>query len=295
MQTKRILIIDDDSDWLDALKRKIKTKFKEQVTIHCESHCSTGMYELTETRYHLAIVDIGFERDDSGICLIRVCSKLSDNVPVIVVSGMVEDKGKLVNLIRNQQSVINIFFKSDFKENEFVNCVGRIFTYDGGLLIREDGNLESSLNLGKEKIFLNLKSKIMDNEFDIFLCHNSEDKPFVKRIGLDLIQKGILPWIDEWEMSGGERWQAVLEEKINDIPSVAIFVGDGLGPWQKFEMEGFISQSASRGCKIIPVLLPNYNGNDKFPTFLDLNQKVDFRKNDYDQALRLLIRGIRQT
>ena len=132
----------------------------------------------------------------------------------------------------------------------------------------------------------------MDKEYDIFLCHNSEDKPFVKRIGLDLIQRGILPWIDEWEISGGDRWQNVLEKQINDIPSVAILVGHGFGGWQMLEMQEFINQSVDRGCKIIPVLLPSYNEQEKFPFFLNMNQVVDFRKDDYHQELKLLIRGI---
>ncbi len=37
------------------------------------------------------------------------------------------------------------------------------------------------------------------NEFDVFLCHNSQDKPEVKKIAWQLQQQGLKPWLDEWE------------------------------------------------------------------------------------------------
>ena len=36
------------------------------------------------------------------------------------------------------------------------------------------------------------------SQFDVFLCHNSLDKPAVKRIAESLKELGIRPWLDEW-------------------------------------------------------------------------------------------------
>jgi hypothetical protein len=33
--------------------------------------------------------------------------------------------------------------------------------------------------------------------FDVFLCHNSEDKPAVREIAQQLVREGITPWLDE--------------------------------------------------------------------------------------------------
>jgi len=33
--------------------------------------------------------------------------------------------------------------------------------------------------------------------FDVFLCHNSEDKPAVREISQKLAEKHIKPWLDE--------------------------------------------------------------------------------------------------
>ena len=56
-----------------------------------------------------------------------------------------------------------------------------------------------------------LKSKIESRVFDVFLCHNSRDKPRVKQIGEELKQQGVLPWLDEWELRPGLPWQRALE------------------------------------------------------------------------------------
>ena len=40
--------------------------------------------------------------------------------------------------------------------------------------------------------------------FDVFLCHNSEDKPVVREIAQKLAEKGIKPWLDEADIRGGD-------------------------------------------------------------------------------------------
>ena len=64
---------------------------------------------------------------------------------------------------------------------------------------------------------------------DVFLCHNSEDKPAVRQIGELLIQKRVVPWLDEWDLRPGLPWQEALEEQIEQINSAAVFVGATAG------------------------------------------------------------------
>jgi hypothetical protein len=93
-------------------------------------------------------------------------------------------------------------------------------------------------------------------DFDVFLCHNGEDKPAVKRIGELLKERGILPWLDEWELRPGLPWQSALGQQIGQIKSAAVFVGkNGRGTWQDLELEAFLRQFVKRGCPVIPVLL----------------------------------------
>jgi TIR domain len=48
--------------------------------------------------------------------------------------------------------------------------------------------------------------------FDVFLCHNSEDKPAVREICRTLVSEGIKPWLDEEQIQPGTTWQTALGE-----------------------------------------------------------------------------------
>lgn len=137
-----------------------------------------------------------------------------------------------------------------------------------------------------------LKGKIESGEFDVFLCHNSQDKAAVKEIGGRLKERGILPWLDEWEFRPGLRWQKVLDEQIAHIKSVVVFIGpQGFGPWQDLEVDAFLRQFVKREAPVIPVILPECEEIPKLPPFLEGMMWVDFRKDDPD-PLEQLIWGI---
>jgi hypothetical protein len=129
-------------------------------------------------------------------------------------------------------------------------------------------------------------------KFDVFLCHNIADKPAIKIIGRQLMERGILPWLDEWELRPGMPWQRLLEEQVAGINAAAVFVGpNGMGPWQRHELDSFLRQFAERACPVIPVLLSNAPGEPKLPMFLQNMTWVDFR-GDANNALDRLIWGI---
>lgn len=129
-------------------------------------------------------------------------------------------------------------------------------------------------------------------EFDVFLCHNSLDKPEVREIANQLRARGILPWLDEWELRPGFPWQVLLEQQIANIKSAAVFVGSsGLGPWQEQELRGFLSEFVNRNCPVIPVLLSNAPQQPKIPIFLKAMTWVDFRRAD-SEPINHLIWGI---
>lgn len=138
-----------------------------------------------------------------------------------------------------------------------------------------------------------LQRKIGMGNFDVFLCHNSSDKREVKEIGNKLKERGILPWLDEWELRPGLPWQRLLEEQIEQIKSAAVFVGsEGIGPWQQQELEAYLREFVDRGCPVIPVLLPSASKEPelkpKLPVFLRGMTWVDFRKQEPDPLKRLI-------
>ena len=137
----------------------------------------------------------------------------------------------------------------------------------------------SSVILGKEET----------TDFDVFLCHNSADKPTVRQIANRLREHGILPWLDEAELPPGRDWQEELERRIGGIRAAAVFVGpNGIGPWQNRELRAFLNEFAERGCPVIPVLLPGAVA-PRLPVFLRGMTWVDLRAQD---GIELLIWGI---
>lgn len=125
--------------------------------------------------------------------------------------------------------------------------------------------------------------------FDVFLCHHSEDKPEIRRISDDLINSGIKPWLDEKEIRPGTRWQDALEEQINSIKSVAVFVGSsGIGPWQNREILHFLNQFKDRNCDVIPVILKTAQSKPKLPWSLGDLHYVDFSESTPDPMQQLL-------
>ena len=60
--------------------------------------------------------------------------------------------------------------------------------------------------------------------FDVFLSYNNREKSEIKEIGNKLIENGIVPWLDEWELQPGLPWQPFLERQIGQIKSAAVFL-----------------------------------------------------------------------
>ena len=134
-----------------------------------------------------------------------------------------------------------------------------------------------------------LERKRAAAEFDVFLCHNTSDKPAVKRIAEHLEERGILTWLDEWELPPGQPWQPLLEKQIANIKSAAVFVGAaGVGPWQEQEIYGFLREFVSRKSPVIPVMLEDAPAKPELPIFLRAMTWVDFRVSDPDPFSRLV-------
>lgn len=137
-----------------------------------------------------------------------------------------------------------------------------------------------------------LREKIAQGAFDVFLCYNSRDRILVKEIATLLKEQGILPWLDEWELPPGQPWQPLLEQQIKKISAVAVFVGkDGIGPWQRQEIDATLHEFVNRQCPVIPVLLTSAPEKPQLPSFLGNMTWVDFRKQDPD-PMKQLIWGI---
>ena len=121
-------------------------------------------------------------------------------------------------------------------------------------------------------------------KFDVFLAHNSEDKPQVNAIAAKLKQCDLRYWLDEEQIPPGRWFQDVIQKAIPNVTSVAMFIGvKDLGKWQLLELRAFMKQCVEHNLPLIPVLLP---GVEKIPgdlLFLEQVNWVQFKDiNDKD-------------
>ena len=118
-------------------------------------------------------------------------------------------------------------------------------------------------------------------KFDVFLSHNSKDKPVVEQIAHKLEDKGLKVWLDKWNLIPGEAWQEDLEEALDESQTIAVFVGPhDISPWENEEMRSAIEERVQdKKRRVIPVLLPGAPDNKtlKLPRFLKRLIWVDLR------------------
>jgi guanylate kinase len=133
--------------------------------------------------------------------------------------------------------------------------------------------------------------------FDIFLSHNSKDKPLVEEIASTLDSVGIRPYLDMWHLIPGDPWQEILDNAISRSKACGVCVSNsGIGPWQNEEMRSFIEKRVKdNSVRVIPILLPGTTQDTitNLPPFLSRLQYVDFRSGIASiDGLKKLIAGI---
>lgn len=129
--------------------------------------------------------------------------------------------------------------------------------------------------------------------FDVFLSHNSTDKPAVRDLKQLLLGARITSWLDEDELQPGIPWQERLEMGIRSSNSVAVLIGkDGLGPWEDEEMQAALRLAVRGKRPVIPVLMPGAPSKPELPMFLGNRTWVDLRRGLTDEGLDRLQWGI---
>jgi WD40 repeat protein len=94
--------------------------------------------------------------------------------------------------------------------------------------------------------------------FDVFLSHNSREKPVVERLAGKLKRAGLEPWLDAWCLTPGGRWQEELATGLRDSAACAVFIGPhDAGDWEREEVGLALDRAAkNRGFRVFLVLLP---------------------------------------
>lgn len=87
---KRILVADDDFDYLEQMKIFIESFGYEIITAESQKECEEL---IEETKPDLAIFDLMMENEDSGFILSYKLKKKYPDVPVIIATSVTAETG----------------------------------------------------------------------------------------------------------------------------------------------------------------------------------------------------------
>ncbi len=133
-----------------------------------------------------------------------------------------------------------------------------------------------------------------NEDFDVFVSYNRQEQSAVREINTKLKKAGIRTWFDEDELPLGLPWEDEFDKQIGNVRAACIFVGEsGLGPWQRSEVRGFLSEFVDRQCPVIPVMLPGSPAFPELPRFLRQMTWLDLRQ-DFDKGMKRLIEALRR-
>lgn len=109
-----------------------------------------------------------------------------------------------------------------------------------------------------------------------------------------LVERGLKVWLDMDELIAGTRWPGKLEDGILSSASVAVLISeDGLGPWERQEMEAALLLATQDGRPLIPVIMPGGKRPPRVPPFLGTRIWVDFSEGYLAAAMEQFIQGIK--
>jgi hypothetical protein len=94
-----------------------------------------------------------------------------------------------------------------------------------------------------------------ETQYDVFLSHNSADKPAVEVLARRLTEEaGLQPFLDKWHLVPGEPWQEALEEALDQSRTCVVFLGPkGLGTWENEEMRAALDiRAGTPDFRVIP-------------------------------------------
>ena len=137
-----------------------------------------------------------------------------------------------------------------------------------------------------------VQGKERTGDFDVFLCYNKKDREIVMQIAEQLKAFAILPWLDDWVLTGGDNWEDKITRRIERMsqegkPFVFFLGKHGPGDFQKEEL----TLARDLGLVIIPVVLADTPGRVRLPLSIYRKHRIDFRMAK-PEPMTSLIRAI---
>jgi CheY-like chemotaxis protein len=272
----RVLFIDDRVDTLRGVVNLMESRGLSVITA---STLASALKAIETRRIDAIICDINLNpsnpNDRAGVQIAEYAKVARPGIPIIANTAY--------------------FGFSDFSKYE-KSLFTKLYAKGGGSLrelnkrVREIRKLALDHRASNESAVRRTAQRVF---YDVFLCHNSAEKPVVRRLARALVKHGLRPWLDEWDLVPGHPWQEALEEIIEHVGSAAILIGQsGIGPWADREMRSFLREFVRRKIPLIPVMLPGAPATPGLPLFLREFTWVDLRGGITRKGLNRIIWGI---
>jgi TIR domain len=121
---------------------------------------------------------------------------------------------------------------------------------------------------------------------DVFLCHNSKERKFVRRLAKDLERLAVRPWFDTWELKPGDSLLEKIGEGINESSFFCIVLTKNSADsnWCKNELREALTNSITNGRNNIIVI--RY-GEVNTPPFLKDNLHIAMSRYSLKAVLQI--------
>ena len=113
--------------------------------------------------------------------------------------------------------------------------------------------------------------------YDVFLSHNAQDKPRVRRLAERLKAAGVRVWLDEWVIQAGDIIALKVDEGLEQSRVLLLCISPAAlaSGWVALERSTAVHRDpANAGRRFIPLLL----GDCDLPDTLRRYKYVDFRE-----------------
>ena len=118
-------------------------------------------------------------------------------------------------------------------------------------------------------------------ERNVFLCHSSTDKWFVRMVNDDLCRLGAKTWLDENEIRPGDSIVEKISDGIRESRFMVVFLSETSikSRWAKREWQSFLSRQLTQGnVTVLPLLIEDC----PIPPILADIKFADFRESYHD-------------
>ncbi|HXU82665.1 MAG TPA: toll/interleukin-1 receptor domain-containing protein [Polyangia bacterium] len=124
----------------------------------------------------------------------------------------------------------------------------------------------------------------------LFLSHNHQDKEFVRQLAVDLRDRGVKVWLDEWQLRIGDSLVGRVSSGIQEAGYLAVVLSRSsvTSPWVALELNAALAEELRRkSVFVLPILLEDC----EVPVFVRDKMYADFRRS-YSDGLNAILQKV---